>query len=172
MPALRVALAAVYAATVFHHAPPAWRLRYVDLRVTLLPETRAIRGDAQLFVTPTTGTPSDLVLDLSDSMTVDSVSTHTFQRTTGALALPAPAHGTVHIWYHGAPSNRAIAFTDHAGVTRVASYGLPNSAREWWPTLDDPFEKADSADIQVTAPAALQVASNGRLLAGLAIEDV
>jgi aminopeptidase N len=104
-------------------------------------------------------------------MTVDSVSTHTFQRTTGALALPAPAHGTVHIWYHGAPSNRAIAFTDHAGVTRVASYGLPNSAREWWPTLDDPSEKADSADIQVTAPAALQVASNGRLVARVPHDD-
>jgi len=165
MPALRLALATVCAVTVSHHAPPGWRLRYVDLHVTLLPDTRAIRGEARLFVAPTTGTPGELILDLSDSMTVDSVSTHTFQRTTGAVHIPVPAHGIIGIWYHGTPSSRALAFTDHGGVIRVASYGLPNSAREWWPTLDDPSQKADSADIRVTAPTALRVASNGRLVA-------
>jgi aminopeptidase N len=136
------------------------RLRYVDLRIALLPQTHAITGEVRLVIDPQ---PGDLVLDLSDSMTVDSVSTGPFQRAPGTLHVSA-GRGTVVIWYHGRPSARALAFTAHDRVTRVATYGLPNSAKEWWPTLDDPFQKADSADIRVTAPAELTVVSNGRLI--------
>jgi aminopeptidase N len=155
----------VLLSTLFVTQPPATRrLRYVDLRITLLPATHAIAGEARLVVDPQ---PGDLVLDLSDSMTVDSVSTGTFQRLRGAVHVPmGETRGMVLVvvWYHGTPSARALAFTDHDGTTRVATYGLPNSAREWWPTLDDPYQKADSADIRVTAPAALTIVSNGRLV--------
>ena len=79
--------------------------------------------------------------------------------------MPSPATGTgyqVVVWYHGRPPKRAVDFSDSTTQARAASYGLPNSAREWWPTLDDPAQKADSADIRITAPASLLAVSNGR----------
>src|SRR4029453_4202634 len=39
------------------------------------------------------------------------------------------------------------------------------TARQWWPSKDDPADKADSADIIITVPAPLTAASNGKLVA-------
>jgi aminopeptidase N len=155
-------------------APPAWRLRYIDLRIAIDPADRRLDGVARLVVSAAPGA-SDLVLDLGDSMTVDSARVAP-QGTGPAIAglrrpghvafptpsLPAGAGYQAAVWYHGRPPRRAVGFGDSAATARVASYGLPNSAREWWPTLDDPAQKADSADIRITAPASLLAVSNGR----------
>jgi aminopeptidase N len=154
-----------------------WRLRYVDLRVTLLPPVHALVGSARLVLGTTGSSALDATIDLSDSMRVDSVrvwrgdsvSTAGFARVRDQLRVPLAAlpcarerQCAITIWYHGSPLRRAVAFDEHRGIVRVASYGLPNSAREWWPTLDRPSEKADSADIWITADSALVAASNGR----------
>jgi aminopeptidase N len=167
-----------------------WRLRYVDLRVTLQPVERSLRGSARLVFTSVTDRLSDVTLDLSDSLTVDSVRVGRASgvelgapfRQAGQIRIPSGRLGlgceaaaprshaagqrtcTIIIWYEGTPSRRALAFDEHRGAARVASYGLPNSAREWWPTIDQPSQKADSADIRITVAESLVAASNGRLV--------
>jgi peptidase M1-like protein len=54
-------------------APPAWRLRYIDLHVTVDPASRRLDGLSTLVVDATPGA-GELLLDLGDSMTVDSAS--------------------------------------------------------------------------------------------------
>ena len=160
--------------TLSPSAPPAWRLRYIDLHIAVDPADRRLDGSVTLVVDPAPAA-ADLVLDLGDSMTVDSA------RLTGpagseaipgvrqpghiAFRVPSPVGGTgyrVQVWYHGHPPRRAVGFDDSTTNARVASFGLPNSAREWWPTLDDPIQKADSADVSIAAPASLVAVSNGR----------
>lgn len=162
-------------------APSPWHLRYIDLHIAVDPAARRLDGMTRLVVDAAPGA-GDLLLDLGDSMTVDSA------RLAGPGAaeaipgvrqpgridfrVPSPAAGTgyrVAVWYHGRPPRRAVGFD--SARARVASYGLPNSAREWWPTLDDPIQKADSADISITAPAALLAVSNGRQVARTASRD-
>jgi aminopeptidase N len=77
-------------------------------------------------------------------------------RTGSSLALT--------VFYHGRPG-AGLVFAEEHGEPVVASFGLPYSARTWWPCLDAPAAKADSVDLYVTAPRPLVVASNG-VLAG------
>ncbi|NQV43065.1 MAG: T9SS type A sorting domain-containing protein [Candidatus Marinimicrobia bacterium] len=46
----------------------------------------------------------------------------------------------------------------------IWTYSQPYNAREWWPSVDYPRDKADSADIVVTIDDYMVVASNGRLV--------
>ena len=154
-------------------APPdhAWRLRYIDLSVTVDPPQRAISGASRLTFTRPAGRTPDLVLDLGDSITLDSAAldgaSATGVRGPGIVRFPAGSlPGTrvvVTAWFHGRPVRAAVGFAP--GGNRVASYGVPRSARQWWPVPDDPSQKADSADIRITAPASLSAVSNGRLVA-------
>jgi aminopeptidase N len=178
--------------------PPPWRLRYVDLAITVLPESQSIRGAVALYLGVSGPDTPDLALDLADSMHIDSIRAATPGGTTPIVVAREPMRlritgtelrgctGTAHrpgrapaaerscmltIWYHGSPARRAMAFTDNGGLPRVATYGLPMSAREWWPTIDSPAQKADSADIAITARADLVVASNGRFVSRTANAD-
>lgn len=153
--------------------PPSWRLRYVDLHVVIYPASGQLTGNVNLTVAAAPGA-STLTLDVADPLTVDSARVRgpagaAVQgiRERGHLRFPIPAVPRaqlfhIAVWYHGRPAPRAVGFTGQTPAYRAASFGLPNSAREWWPTLDDPLEKADSADIWITAPANLVAASNGR----------
>jgi aminopeptidase N len=164
-------------------APPLWRLRYIDLHIAVDPAERRLDGVTRLVVDATPGA-GDLLLDLGDSMTVDSArlagpgaaDAIPGVRQPGRIAfrVPPAAAGTgyrVTVWYHGHPPPRAVGFGDSTAPGRAASYGLPNSARAWWPTLDDPIQKADSADIGITAPASLLAVSNGRQVTRTASRD-
>jgi aminopeptidase N len=153
--------------------PRGWRLRYIDLHITVDPAAQRLDGTARLTLAraPDAG---DLVLDLGDSMTVDSARVSPPGRATPIEGLRRPGHLAftisspvagagyeAFVWYHGRPPKRAVGF-DSTTRRRAASYGLPNSAREWWPSLDGPGQKADSADIRITAPESLVAVSNGR----------
>jgi aminopeptidase N len=83
------------------------------------------------------------------------------------IALPRRISGptvAVTVAYHGIPKGDALTFGHHGPGVVISSYGLPYSAREWWPCRDTPASKADSADIEITAPGGLTAASNGRLV--------
>jgi aminopeptidase N len=75
----------------------------------------------------------------------------------------------ISVHYHGAPrsagpdADNAFYFASHDGVPMMASYGLPYSAHEWWPTPDTPGDKADSASLTFTVPSPLLAVSNGLL---------
>ena len=154
-----------------------WKLRYIDLRVAIDPAAQLVTGVSRLMFTPTGTESADIVADASDSLTVDSafvvgpaglriVGVREPGRVRFPFTVPlrAGASYEADVWYHGHPIRRAVGFVVHAGTPRAASFGIPRSAREWWPSADSPDQKADSADIRISAPAALIVASNGRLV--------
>ena len=118
-----------------------------------------------------------ITLDLSGSMTVDSV-------LLGGLRLPVtrlPASFSVDlprsfrrgevlsidIIYHGYPTATGFGsfnFSGHAGTPWVWSLSEPYGARDWWPCRDHPLDKADSVDVRVTCPSGYRVGSNGKLM--------
>ncbi len=59
----------------------------------------------------------------------------------------------------------AFGFDTYSGQPMIWSLSEPFGARNWWPCKDIPADKADSADIKVTVPSNLIVASNGNLRA-------
>jgi aminopeptidase N len=151
-------------------ALPAWRTRYVELHIAVDPGTRSLEGFVRLALTSAAGA-SELLLDFSDSLALDSVralqptvaiaaATHAGNRIRVTFERPLPrGQYEVGVWYHGHPARKAVGMSGN----RIATYGLPNSAREWWPVLDAPDQKADSADLWLSAPRELTAVSIGRL---------
>jgi len=139
--------------------------------------TQSLSGSVELgglvFAADSTA-PARLGLDLDDTLSVDSVLVDgrrvAFERPPNRIELTLPRRGapglgrTVTVAYHGRPRGRGFSFGSHDGVPMIASYGLPYSARQWWPCQDAPAAKADSADLLITVPRPLLVASNGRLV--------
>mgnify|MGYP003314106021 CR=1 FL=1 len=56
-------------------------------------------------------------------------------------------------------------FDEHIGIDHAWTLSEAYCARSWWPSKDDPSDKADSVDILVTVPSDPDfiVASNGIL---------
>ena len=57
------------------------------------------------------------------------------------------------------------------GQRAIWTNSQPYAARDWWPSVDYPRDKADSVDIVVTLADYMTVASNGRLISVLENED-
>jgi len=147
---------------------------YYGLHLRFDPDSATVRGHVTVQVHQQASHAAALTLDLASTMVVDSVTVNgqrvTVSRDTLTLAigLPVPsgreASAFVDVVYHGKPAGDALLFARHGTAPVISSYGLPYSARAWWPSVDTPSAKVDSADIEVTAPSGLVAASNGRLV--------
>jgi len=164
-------------------APPAraaiaadeFRVRYYRLTLDVDTAAKTLAGHVAVEGVATSPLLLHIGLDLARALTVDSVAVRghavSITRPGDRIELDLPravrrgeAFGLT-VVYHGHPQGRGFSFDTHDGVPMIASFGLPYSAREWWPCRDAPAAKADSADIVVTVPAPLVAASNGRLVA-------
>ncbi len=70
------------------------------------------------------------------------------------------------IYYQGYPGSSgfgSFGCSDVNGKKLVWTLSEPFGARDWWPCKDYPYDKADSADINITIPKEMIVASNGTL---------
>ncbi len=151
---------------------------YYRIRLSVDPAHQRIGG--RVTIALRTGTlvpdsateaPDSLRLDLSDSMRVTAVRRDgrsvPFTHHGGILAVSAGTSGgtpeVLEVDYGGHPSGNGLTFARGPDGPRIASYGMPYAAREWWPSHDVPSDKADSADIEVTVPGGLVAVSNGRL---------
>ena len=113
----------------------------------------------------------EVVLDLSERLTVDSVqlsgSALPHQHTLDLLRVQIPSRTPTSlqltIRYHGKPEGDGFSIDGAGEAATISSYGLPYRARQWWPCVDQPGARAASADAQFTVPKPLIVASNGRL---------
>jgi aminopeptidase N len=152
--------------------------RYYDVAVSVDPDTRAITGQTIVHLAVRGDSASDVTLDLADRMIVDSA-IDCARQPYARLAVDRPTNQvrlrTDHVWsrgntvtvavfYHGQPDTSVVAFVGDGDSARIATYGLPYSARQWWPSIDVPSQKADSVDIEITAPENLAAVSNGRLV--------
>jgi len=149
---------------------------YYDLRLDIDPVNEVLTGDVSVRARALDPDLEWFSLDFSSTMQVDSVQAggrpvfylHRHDRI--ALALnPSPAAGeefTVRVFYHGRPEQSgfgAFTFDRRRDEPMIWTLSEPFGARNWWPCVDSPDDKADSIDIRVTVPGNLIVASNGIL---------
>ena len=76
----------------------------------------------------------------------------------------------VTVAYHGVPAKGLVIGPNKHGDWTVFSDNWSSKARHWLATVDHPYDKANSEFI-VTAPARLQVVSNGLLMEETDLED-
>jgi len=151
-------------------------VEYYWLDLDIVPSTQTVSGTVRMVAEVVDGPLSSVDIDLYDNMTVDSVT------VTGGGALAYSHTGdilsvtldrsyatdevfSIDVTYGGSPSTSAGAFefTSYGGEDMIWSLSEPFGARTWWPCKDYSDDKPDSADIWITVPENLIVASNGTL---------
>src|SRR5882724_3055486 len=155
-----------------HAAQPGFTVKHYDLDIQLDIADASVAGSVTIDFTRTAGSAEGLQLDMAQNLTARSVALDgqsvDFNHTADVLTVPMEHTGngshTLVVRYDGKPEPRRLRFDQNKGAAYVASYGMPYSARQWWPSFDDPAVKAESADIHVTVAGDLTAASNGRLV--------
>jgi aminopeptidase N len=153
---------------------------YYGLDLNIDTTSKVIYGEVKMLAKSKISSLNTVALDLFDNMVVDSIKmaetllsyTHSSNLINITLdrAYTLNENFLIMVYYHGHPVEGgflAFAFRYH-GTPRVpiiSSLSEPYFARTWWPCKDHPSDKADSADINVTIPSDLIVASNGVLRA-------
>lgn len=143
----------------------------LDLRVD--PASKSLSGVVETRAKLLADTPVELALDLAGSLTVDAVTLDgkpaEFRREDDQILVAVkepPRKGkslSIAVTYHGTPQGKGFTFAERNGQPAISSFGMPFTARQWWPSKDDSADKADSAEILITVPAPLTAASNGKL---------
>jgi aminopeptidase N len=150
---------------------------YYRLNLTIDIPSSTVIGTVTVMAESLVDSLREFTLDLSGSMTVDSITTqgqkaHYARHGEGVeitLTPPVARGDTIStaVSYHGVPRVTgfgSFVFSSHADTAWVWSLSEPYGAREWWPCKDHPLDKADSVDIWITCPTGLVVGSNGKLL--------
>ncbi|MGA3245512.1 MAG: M1 family aminopeptidase [Bacteroidota bacterium] len=164
----------------------AYDVKFYRLKFTIDTTTHTIVGNA-LVRALATDTLSTLVLDLSSTMTVESVvwkvqrqfgTSLQFTRPNGRIWISLPYivqkndTVSVEVSYHGKPKVSANPPWDDGFVWNRTKTGEvwagvaceEEGADVWWPCKDHPSDEPDSVDLYFTVPASLTCVSNGRLL--------
>jgi aminopeptidase N len=149
-------------------------VKHYELRIRIDPSSKLISGAVTLSAASRRPGLNAVRLDLADNMRVDFVNQeghelpfthkgdHLLITLDRAYDVGRPFSLTIN--YKGTPSGDGFSFDSHNSVPMIYSYGLPFTARQWWPCQDIPSIKADSADISLTVPQPLVAASNGKLI--------
>ncbi|MEQ8624336.1 MAG: M1 family aminopeptidase [Vicingaceae bacterium] len=159
----------------------AYDVIFYSLDISVDPTFRYVKGSVSTHFVVSDSSLSDLVFDLSSSLTVDSViyrdSSIGFNRlvsNTVSIQLPnAIFRGiidSVKVFYQGIPRNISGVnpFTTAINSNRdtvLWTLSEPYGAQEWWPCKNSLTDKADSIEIIVSTPQRYRVASHGNLLA-------
>jgi aminopeptidase N len=152
-------------------------VKYYGLDLTISTVPPLLSGRVGILAASLVDTLSVIVLDLTGSMSVDSVRVAGTRVSTiryaqaFAIVLDRTYHRgeivSCEITYHGTPPTTgfgSFVFGQDAGKPWIWTLSEPYGARDWWPCKDHPQDKADSADIRVTCDGSLKVGSNGRLV--------
>jgi len=171
--ALGIALASAVASAedINASALAAMDVQHYGLDLHVDPATKSLRGTVEIRAQLLSSTPTKLALDLDRALTVDAVALDgkptEFQRREDQIIVVVDSGKTLSIavTYHGTPQGKGFTFTQRNGQPAISNFGMPFTARQWWPCKDDPADKAETADIAITVPMPLTAASNGKLLA-------
>jgi aminopeptidase N len=152
-------------------------LKYHRLQWRIDPAVRYISGAVTSHFVPTEANFQQIVFDLSDQLTVDSVLFHgqpvTFSQPGDQSLqinlpqlLPEGSLDSVTVFYQGVPPNSGFGSfirTNHQGTPVLWTLSEPYGARDWWPCKQDLGDKIDSIDVFVQTATDYKVASNGVL---------
>jgi aminopeptidase N len=136
-----------------------------------------IRGRASTFATSLVNGFDAVLLDFSNEMEVDSVTSGGevvgYEHNDDSLLVylnrtyNLGEEFEVTVSYHGHPGLSYFGYVfwwdTHNGFPIMQTLSEPWGAREWWPCKDMPSDKADSADINYTVRDDMIAASNGLL---------
>lgn len=146
----------------------------LDLVLTYSPDY--LKGAVQVDAVPSLTSINSFFLDLSDTLQVDSVISGnlnlSFVHQDNKLNITLPRvfaqdeRFSVVVYYQGVPVSNgfgSIEFNSHDGSPAIWTLSEPYGARDWWPSKDNPDDKADSSQVNLTCSNSLIPVSNGIL---------
>lgn len=147
----------------------------LNLKITTTPAY--LWGEVDVFAKSKTQGLTNIFLDLSNALTLDSVMIGNTKLTTNhasdkiyiSLNRPYSLNEMISlkVFYKGIPSSSgfgSFTFGSHNGEPAVYTLSEPYGTKDWWPCKDTPADKADSVDIWITCPGTLTAVSNGMLI--------
>ena len=156
-------------------------VRYYRLDVRIFGDPGQIAGNVLILAAVLQPSLTSITFDMDagltlDSAVVDGIRVNGVTRNQHEATVPLSRTYTsgeriaVALYHHGAPGSTGFgsfgSATLNDGSTRwYWTLSEPYGARDWWPCIDHPSDKADSVDIRVTCDGGYTATSNG-LLAG------
>lgn len=158
-------------------AKPTVNVKYYRLNIRIADQKNYVRGDITTISIVLEQTLNEVSYDLLNALTVDSAFvdnakvSSTATTNTISLSLPRTYHAgdtlTTQVYYHGSPPRTGLgSYTDSTrtdGSRWIFTLSEPYGARDWWPCIDHPGDKADSVDIWITCSQNYLAVTNGRL---------
>jgi aminopeptidase N len=154
-------------------------VQHYKLQIALTPEPANLTGRVTIVAETISATSTILVAAYSnlliDAVTIDGQARQ-FQRNSDtfsvsfATPLPAGQIVTLEVSYHGAPSTAGalnagmqVSKRQAGDFTVMSTLSEPYGGPSWWPSIDDPNDKA-TVEIEATVPDSYLVAANGTLV--------
>ncbi len=162
---------------------PEYDITYYDIQWRPFYASWSIFGTVGIYGRPTVATLDSVIVNLSSSLTVDSVFTpsgtrpfvHEDDHLKVYLERPylLGEEFGFEVTYHGKPVNGmdgwggwgGLSFWSHNNAPAIDMLSEPHMARLWWPCNDIAADKADSVDIAVMVDTGLVASCNGMLVA-------
>lgn len=155
---------------------------YYNLNLTVEVDSPWVHGNVTTRFASRAAGLTRILLDLTDSLTVDSITgdASAFQHRNDSLIIDLSGSlnpgdiGEVTVHYHGRPPRaggiKGLRYETHnSGEPIIVSLSTPFLAHTWWPCKDGPGDKPDSVAINISIPdrmvagIPLTVVSNGTL---------
>jgi len=141
------------------------------------PNQRYIKGTITYYFKSKKANLSELYLDLSSSLQVNTITRQstplTYAHSNDLLtidlnkSLQVGESDTLTISYEGVPPTTGFGSFEqgtHAGQPIIWTLSEPYGVSDWWPGKEDLIDKIDSVDIYITTPMGQLAASNGKLI--------
>ncbi|MBT5734517.1 T9SS type A sorting domain-containing protein [bacterium] len=154
-------------------------ISFYDISIDINFESNTINGSVGVNGFIDNNLPEYIELDFYNNMEVNSILQNngqvSFLHEQNKIKIPInniiiqdDNYFSILIKYQGTPQDcgaGGFKFDEHLGVDHVWTLSEAYCARSWWPSKDDPSDKADSVYVRVTVPANPNfiVASNGLL---------
>ncbi len=170
---IAILLLSIYSRADTYIRQPSIDVIHYDISIELTDTSDSIRGLTKMHIRMRDEDVSGMWLDFND-MNVDKVrvggSERPFTHCDGRLGFDFDRSyrkgeiAVVDVQYHGKPQMGGMLIGENSYGRRVFfADNWPDRARNWFPSIDHPSDKA-TVDFIVTAPEKYDVVSNGRLV--------
>ena len=156
-------------------------IKFYDISLSIDLRNKVLSGNVITKLIKTSESNNKIFFDLSNYLTVEEVRVNdkliNFFHGNDILEIETPSIIennllTIEIKYNGIPyqgNNTGINFLDrfdqklNINYKHLYTLSEPYAAKDWWPGIHDPSDKADSVFINVTTESGQMVVSNGLL---------
>ncbi len=148
-----------------------------QLDLDLFPDKKILSGSVTVDGRSLTDNLQYIEIDLYHNLSVDSIiysdSRLNFTHSNNLIRITLPSamsldqEFSIQIYYQGNPQEsvyRSFGWSTHGNdIPIIWTLSEPYGSPAWWPCKDDPKDKADQVNLNITVPSDLIVASNGIL---------